>query len=343
MRTERESRDKNDRSVRGPEAADGQNPHFRYSVIIPHRNRFELLAKLVASIPARGDIEVLVVDDASDTSTQAKLATLESARRHLRLFRPPAAAPQGAGWARNLGIEQAAGDYLVFADSDDRFMNGAFEVFDAYAAAANFDLVVCKASAAKADGSASSRTDFTNFLIETAIHMGAHGPIDRREILARIDPPWAKLVRRELVRQHGLRFDEIHHSNDVLFNLRVLTHALRIEVCAKEVYHVLDHPTSLIRVQSAVMLEERFDACLRFNREFTRQGYAGRSFSVTGGYAWQARPYGVAKMCELIRRSLAHDVRLFYPLHRYLGALVMKLRGVHPLQIRFYVVFGRRE
>ena len=343
MRTERESRDKNDRSVRGPEAADGQNPLFRYSVIIPHRDRYELLTKLVASIPERDDIEVLVVDDASDAPTREKLTGLETARRHLRLLRPPAAAPQGAGWARNIGIDQAAGDYLVFADSDDGFTSGAFDIFDAYAAKGNFDLLVCKASAVKADGSASSRTEFTNFLIDAAMRMGSHGLIDRREILARIDPPWAKLVRRELVRQHGLRFDEIYHSNDVLFNLRVLTHARCIEVCAQAVYQVLDHPTSLIRVQSAVMLEERFDACLRFNREFAQQGYAGRSFSVTGGYVWQARSYGVAKMCELVRRSLAHDVRLFYPLHRYLGALIMKLRGVHPLQIRFYVVFGRRE
>jgi len=316
---------------------------FRYSVIIPHRDRIELLAKLVASIPERDDIEMLVVDDASDTSTQAKLATLATGRRQLRLFHQPSAVSQGAGWARNLGIEQAAGDYLVFADSDDEFTSGAFEVFDAYAAKGNFDLVVCKASAVRADGSASSRTEFTNFLIDAAIRMGEHGLIDRREILARIDPPWAKLVRRELVRQHGLRFDEIHHSNDVLFNLRVLTHARRIEVCAQAVYQVLDHPTSLIRVRSAVMLEERFDACLRFNREFAQQGYAGRSFSVTGGYVWQARPYGVVKMGELVRRSWANGVRLFYPLPRYLGALIMKLRGVHPLQIRFYVVFGRRE
>ncbi|MBW7894836.1 MAG: glycosyltransferase family 2 protein [Opitutaceae bacterium] len=316
---------------------------FRYSVIIPHRDRFELLTKLVASIPERDDIEVLVVDDASDAPTKEKLSALESARRQLRLFHQPAAAPQGAGWARNIGIEHAAGDYLVFADSDDAFTPDAFEAFDDHAAEGHHDLVVFKASAAKVDGSASTRTDFTHFLIETAIRMGEHGPIDRREILARIDPPWAKLVRRELVRQHNLRFDEIHHSNDVLFNLRVLTHARRIEVCAQEVYQVLDHPASLVRVRSAAMLEERFDACLRFNREFAQQGYAGRSFSVTGGYVWQARSYGVAKMWELVRRSLAHDVRLFYPLPRYLGALIMKLRGVHPLQIRFYVVFGRRE
>lgn len=343
MRTERESRAENDRPGCGPAAADGQSQQYRYSVIIPHRNRFELLTRLVASIPARDDIKVLVVDDASDTATQAELEKWVSARRQLTLFHQPAAAPRGAGWARNLGIEHAAGDYLVFADSDDRFAPGAFDVFDAYAAAENFDLVVFKASAAKTDGSASSRTEFTNFLIDVAIRMGEHGPIDRREILARIDPPWAKLVRRELVRQHGLRFDEIHHSNDVLFNLHVLTHARRIAVCAQAVYQVLDHPTSLIRVRSAVMLEERFDACLRFNREFARQGYAGRSFSVTGGYVWQARPYGVAKMCELVRRSSANGVRLFYPLSRYLAALIMRLRGVPPLQIRFYVVFGRRE
>src|SRR5690554_3663432 len=74
---------------------------YQYSVIIPHRDRLELLAKLLASIPARDDIEVLVIDDASDYQTQSKLTHFDSSRQHLTLVRNPADSPKGAGWARN--------------------------------------------------------------------------------------------------------------------------------------------------------------------------------------------------------------------------------------------------
>ena len=39
-----------------------------FSVIIPHFNSFNLLGKLIESIPNRREIEVIVVDDNSDNS-----------------------------------------------------------------------------------------------------------------------------------------------------------------------------------------------------------------------------------------------------------------------------------
>ncbi|MEX2605190.1 MAG: glycosyltransferase family A protein, partial [Gracilimonas sp.] len=248
----------------------------------------------------------------------------------------------GAGWARNIGITLSSGEYLVFADSDDSFTTDAFEVFDGITKKQKYDFVVFKASSIKNDGKKSDRTDFTNFLIEKAARIKKNEKITIKEILSKIDAPWAKLVRREMIINNDIKFDEIHYSNDVMFNLRVLIHAQNIEVCAKEVYNVLDHSSSLIKVQSETMLEERFDACIRFNNEFSHQKFSGNSYSVTGGYVWQAKKYGLSKMLEFTRRSVKNNVRLIYPIQRYLVALIMNLFGVNSLKIRFYVVFGCR-
>lgn len=315
-------------------------PKYKYSVIIPHKNRFDLLTKLISSIPQRDDIEVLIIDDASDAETKKKLKKIESTRRQLTIFENKNDTSKGAGWARNLGISQSSGEFLVFADSDDSFTDDAFQIFDNITDKEKHDFVVFKALSIKNNGRRSDRTAFTNFLVEEAARVKKSEKISVKEILSKIDAPWAKLIRREMVVKNDIKFDEIHYSNDVMFNLRVLIHAQKIEVSTRDVYKVLDHSSSLTKVQSEPMLEDRFDACIRFNNIFSDQGFSGNSFTVTGGYIWQAKKYGLSKMYELARRSLKNKVRLTYPLHRYLLALPMKLFGVSPLKIRFYVVFG---
>ena len=41
---------------------------IKYSIIIPHKNIPQLLQRCLDSIPFRGDVQVIVVDDNSDSS-----------------------------------------------------------------------------------------------------------------------------------------------------------------------------------------------------------------------------------------------------------------------------------
>ena len=141
----------------------------KYSVVIPHKNRFDLLSKLLSSIPRRDDIEILIVDDASNSDVQKKLDKLVSNNSYLKLFRNETHRSKGAGWARNVGINQANGKYLIFADSDDMFTIDAFKIFDQAISHGFNDLIFFKASAVDIEGRESHRTEFRNFLIEKAL------------------------------------------------------------------------------------------------------------------------------------------------------------------------------
>ena len=90
-------------------------PHF--SVILPTRNRSRLLARAVASVLAQtfGDLELVVVDDASSDDTAAVLATIDDPR--MLVIRLPR--PGGAAAARNRGLAAARGTLVAFQDSDD--------------------------------------------------------------------------------------------------------------------------------------------------------------------------------------------------------------------------------
>lgn len=88
------------------------------SVVVPTRNRHATLRRTLASLAAqtRGDLEAIVVDDAS-----AEPVALEgvAAPQRLKLIRNET--NQGAARSRNAGIAATRGRWIAFLDDDDEW------------------------------------------------------------------------------------------------------------------------------------------------------------------------------------------------------------------------------
>ncbi len=86
-----------------------------FSVVIPTYNRASLLARTVRAFLAQEGVsfEIIVVDDGSSDPTPEVLAGLHDPR--LRVLRQPNA---GLAAARNAGLAQAQGQYVLFNDDD---------------------------------------------------------------------------------------------------------------------------------------------------------------------------------------------------------------------------------
>jgi glycosyltransferase involved in cell wall biosynthesis len=87
------------------------------SVVIPVYNRAHLVGRAVSSVLAQsyGQIEIVIVDDASTDGLTAALSAFTDPR--LRCIVHPV--NRGAAAARNTGIEAARGELVAFLDSDD--------------------------------------------------------------------------------------------------------------------------------------------------------------------------------------------------------------------------------
>lgn len=90
-----------------------------FSVVIPVYNRPEALLRAVHSCLQQSldDWEVVVVDDGSDEPVAARLDSLGDSRVSCVRVEPN----QGVSNARNVGMDNAAGRYVAFLDSDDEF------------------------------------------------------------------------------------------------------------------------------------------------------------------------------------------------------------------------------
>lgn len=105
------------------------------SVVIPCYNYAAVLPRAVASVvPQLGDdAELIVVDDGSSDATREVLAGLLV--EHHGCFRVLHKANGGASSARNLGIREARGQFLLFLDADDELVPTALDALRAHIAA----------------------------------------------------------------------------------------------------------------------------------------------------------------------------------------------------------------
>lgn len=90
------------------------------SVVIPTRNRPELVLRAVESVAAQsyGNLEIIVVIDGPDTATESALASFGDPR--LRVLALPES--RGGSDARNAGIAASKGEWVAFLDDDDEWL-----------------------------------------------------------------------------------------------------------------------------------------------------------------------------------------------------------------------------
>jgi glycosyltransferase involved in cell wall biosynthesis len=95
------------------------------SVIVPCFNHGRYLREALASVGTpEVRTEIIVVDDGSSDSTSDVIATFDTTNE----FRSVRQHNAGLAAARNRGLRESRGRYIVFLDADDRLVPGAIEL-----------------------------------------------------------------------------------------------------------------------------------------------------------------------------------------------------------------------
>lgn len=186
-----------------------QNPIL--SVIMPNYNKEQYLHKTIASILDQNgiDFELIIIDDASSDKSRAIIELYAAIYPQIRLYSMRHNVRQGI--CRNIGLQKARGEYVIFVDSDDlcapEFFSNAIKI----------------ASETQAD-----------IAIFSSISLNEHGEIIWRNILSdatcnskdalqklflgEIEPAsWAKIYRKKFLIKNALTFPEYIYYQDVPF------------------------------------------------------------------------------------------------------------------------------
>lgn len=224
----------------------------KVSVIIPVYNASEFLEECLDSIlhQTLKEIEVICVDDGSSDNSLEILQKYKDQDPRIIII---SQRNQGAGAARNNGMERARGEYLSFLDSDDFFEKNMLE--EAYEAAHKDNADVCVFDADLFNHSTKEFKKCTWAFRRQ--YFPAKQPFSPLQLNVRDNIfrmfngwPWDKLFRREFVQRINLQYQNLRTTNDMFFVFIGLARAKRIVTVDKILAHQrVEVKTSLSRTR----------------------------------------------------------------------------------------------
>lgn len=198
------------------------------SIIIPVYNAEKTLKRCVDSIIRQtySDWELLLVDDGSRDTSSKMCDEYALKDTRIKSFHQR---NQGVSAARNLGLDQARGKWILFVDSDDYLLDNTLHLGPQYSE----DLIVFLFKTLDSQGHlnewrsvppvvCSNRNMMVDYLLSN-IHYGI------------FRTPWTKFFKKDLIGK--LRFDErIKIGEDLLFVNQYLKNCTSLRVCPDFLY-----------------------------------------------------------------------------------------------------------
>lgn len=218
----------------------------KVSIIIPVYNASSYIEACIESllVQTMDDIEVLLVDDHGSDDSMLRVQRFIEAHPSGKTFRL-LATPQnmGPGAARNVGVDQAQGEYVGFVDSDDVVEPDFCERLYLTSKEHDADMAYCQALLVKPTGT----TPMCNPIIENGEFSGDK----RRFFLTHYTTLFVSfLYRRSLLNKYDIRFPSTRSAEDSYFLTCALLAAQRMACVDKPLYHYLVHEESLSEVHN---------------------------------------------------------------------------------------------
>ena len=284
---------------------------MKVSIVIPHFNRFELLREAVDSVRGQtsANWELIVVDDGSEPQEWERAKALASSQVQILLRRNGI---KGPSRCRNLGLQAATGEYVLFLDSDDLLAPWCLEQrFRAAAVRPDVDLWVFQVLLFTEKPGDSDR--------QWNLLESPQADLDR---FLQSDPPWhtsSPLWRREKLLALGGFNEAVCYGDDADLHIRALVKGARIQKFPEAM------PDAFVRRGVEARITNSLSAALIESRR-VRLGEGTRFLRETGAHAdpirlWEGQYFMEAEFLlfsvndseAAIHRVLADWYRQFQP------------------------------
>lgn len=240
--------------------------NYKVSVIVPVYNAEEYIGATLDSIINQdfNSYEIIVVDDGStDGSHEIITEKLTKSTADYKIIRQENA---GVSSARNRGMEEAMGEYLVFIDADD-YVTGN-HLSELYNGKTDFSMVQF---IKKENDKLSTPYRFSTESITSDEFI-------KREL--RMEMPfnfWQLMYRASIIRENNIRFNpDLIYGEDIDFALRALLYGEEIAISNEATYYYIQHPQSAIKTSEYRRFEviEIFENLAEFYRNHGRNDLA---------------------------------------------------------------------
>lgn len=207
----------------------------KISIIIPVYNVEKYLHECLDSIINQTfkDLEIICVDDGSTDKSSEILEEYEQKDKRFTVISQP---NKGVSAARNRGMQQAKGKYIMFVDSDDYIASNACELIYNSAEEKRCDILLFphynfSASTCRDDG---RLLDLYITLKDNTTTFKEYSD----EFLLTPSETHSKLYKTDFLRKYNLHWEtQIQYCEDRIFYINALIHAKAISILYKHLYY----------------------------------------------------------------------------------------------------------
>jgi len=275
---------------------------MQLSVIIPVYNVEKYVARAIESVLHndfdQNQYEIIVVDDESPDDSVAIVNEFVKKHRHIRVI---SQANKGLGGARNTGILNATGKYLLFLDADDWYLPHTVNHLIREAERQQIEILEFGAQGVNPDRSIA----YTKSIDSNEILNG----VDYYQKYRYLDSACNKLYSRDFLMQNQLLFLEKLYIEDYEFNTRALFKAKKVAAIGSISVQFLQNPESITRnADRAKHLKMQEDIVLVIKKinEFYRREVGANSPQQSVAYFEQKLAFLTATLFyQLLKRNFA--------------------------------------
>ena len=291
---------------------------MRYSVIIPVYNAERTLRRCLDSLVEQqfSDYELLIINDGSTDGSDTICREYAGTYPCVRYF---AKENGGVSSARNLGLEQAEGEYILFVDSDDYVSEDYFESLSDALKNRAADLFMF---GYRNFGGVSTEWDTGEFYENTVVGVAEQISSAMRQYL--FSSLLSKAFKRQIIKQHNIRFaNDLAIGEDQTFIFTFAMHIRSIGSIGEHLYNVdVSDGNSLSRKARPYLTEQLMEVNRRMYAAYRITEYspeAARYYEVAlswmtyrsayscckellkFGYPTEQRRREIRRTCELYR------------------------------------------
>lgn len=316
------------------------------SVIVPVYNGQDYLEGCIRSIEEQTyhKTEIIIVNDGSTDNTGKVCETLREAYDNIRVI---ALDDKGVSAARNIGIQEAKGDYLTFVDADDRLCRETLQILYDCLSDTESDIAGCR---------------FFLWKNETEWEEHSREKVEKKAYLKpRVFTPdtyvkdailqgnsrcWSKLYRREILR--GIRFEEgLTIGEDMLFVVKLLSGAKRIAELEYPGYGYFQNPGGAILRAFTPRYMDQITCWELAREELQRQGRGEDAYRQVTALLMVGIMLTAGKLAELPYSERKKQEKYIQICHKKLKENLSvkgaygRLSGGYRLKVRFFQMFPK--
>lgn len=205
----------------------------RVSIIIPVYNAKDFVDDCITNCKSQTmeDIEIIFVDDKSTDNTVEIIKSNMVTDERISLIELDKNYRQG--YARNVAVERAESDYIMFLDVDDRYTVDCVEKMYNKILHDNSDMTVCKFyTLDHNNGEILKDHEFKNYTdIDEKLHDGfSYEDLKPIEIFNKCNVVWDKIYKKSFLTENNLKFPGGMFCEDDVFSFRAIFRAKKVSV-----------------------------------------------------------------------------------------------------------------